>query len=100
MSGGSYNYTCFRVEDEYVGQMHDKELDEMMRDLVNVLHDVEWWQSSDIGEDDYRKIVRAFKEKWFNQTRAERLIPIIDKEIDRLRTELVEMVGGKNECID
>lgn len=97
MSGGSYNYTCYRVEDEYVGAMHDAELDEMMKDLVDVLHDVEWWQSSDIGEDDYRKTVKAFKKKWFDSDRGERLKPIIDRKINKVRKELIDMIGGDTE---
>lgn len=97
MSGGSYNYTCYRVEEEYVGAMHDAELDEMMKDLVDVLHDVEWWQSSDIGEDDYRKTVKAFKAKWFDSDRGERLKPIIDRKINKVRKELIDMIGGDTE---
>lgn len=97
MSGGSYNYTYLRVDDEYVGAMHDAELNEMMKDLVEVLHDVEWWQSCDIGEDSYRKTVKAFKDKWFNADRCERLKPIIDRKINDVRTELLNMIGGDEE---
>ena len=93
MSGGSYNYEYYRVEEEYVGAMHDAELDEMMKDLVKVLHDVEWWQSADICEEKYRKTVKAFKDKWFNSDRGERLKPIIDKKINGLRAELLNMIG-------
>ena len=96
MSGGSYNYEYCRVEDEYVGAMHDAELDEMMKDLVEVLHDVEWWQSGDICEDDYRKTVKAFKAKWFDSDRGERLKPIIEREINKIRKELMDMIGGED----
>ena len=34
MSGGYFNYTCFRVEEEYCGRMEDAELNLMMDDLV------------------------------------------------------------------
>ena len=47
--------------------MFDKELDELCKDLTVVLHDVEWWQSSDIGEEEYRKTVSKFKKKWLKQ---------------------------------
>ena len=96
MSGGSYNYEYYRVEEEYVGAMYDAELDEMMKDLVKVLHDVEWWQSCDIGEDSYRKTVKKFKDKWFNTDRSERLKPIIDRRINNIRTELMNMIGGED----
>ena len=69
----------------------------MMKDLVEVLHDVEWWQSGDICEDGYRKTVKAFKDKWFNTDRGERLKPIIDRRINEVRTELMNMIGGEDE---
>ena len=65
MSGGSYNYEYSRVEDQYVEMMYDDELNDMMEDLVKVLHDLEWWQSGDYSEDDYRESVKQFKDKWF-----------------------------------
>ena len=64
MSGGSYNYEYSRVKDEYCERMFDDELNDMMEDLVKVLHDLEWWQSGDCGEDDYRESVKQFKDKW------------------------------------
>jgi hypothetical protein len=97
MSGGSYCYKYCEVDDYYVGAMYDEELNEMMKDLVKVLHDVEWWQSSDIGEDSYRKTVKEFKDKWFNSDRSERLKPIIDRRINEVRTELINMIGGDEE---
>lgn len=97
MSGGSYDYKCYTVEEYYVGSMYDVELNEMMKDLIEVLHDVEWWQSGDIDEDDYRKTVKKFKDKWFNMDKSERLKPIIDRRINEVRTELVNMIGGDDE---
>lgn len=71
MSGGSYSYMCYRIEDEYVGRMFDDQLDEMMKDLCKVLHDLEWWRSCDFDEDSYRKTVTEFKKKWFKQTKID-----------------------------
>jgi len=93
MSGGSYGYHYCTIDNEYVGAMYDAELDEMMKDLVVVLHDVEWWQSADIGEEDYRRTVKRFKDKWFNGNRSERLKPIIDRKIEQLRAELMYLIG-------
>lgn len=69
MSGGSYSYVYCKVEEECVNRMFDSQLNEMMKDLVKVLHDLEWWQSSDTGEDTYRMAVTEFKKKWFKQTK-------------------------------
>jgi len=88
MSGGSYNYACWTVENEYEGAMYDEELNLFIPDLVKVLKDLEWWQSGDIGEDDYRKSVKDFKEKWFNGKTKELAIEKIKakaiEEIERL----------------
>lgn len=64
MSGGSFNYEYCRLKELYVGEMEDAVLDEMMNDLCDVLHDLEWWQSCDYGEETYRNSAKAFKQKW------------------------------------
>ena len=92
MSGGSFGYKCFDIENEYVGKMEDAELDEMLEDLVKVLHDLEWWKSADYCEKDYRDTVKEFKEKWFNEDRSERLKGIIDKKCDALKNELIKII--------
>jgi len=86
MSGGSYNYLYGQIEDEYVGRMYDPILNEMMKDLVVLLKDLEWWQSGDNAEEYYRKTVKEFKRKYFkdiNKTTKE----IILKEVDKVLIE-------------
>ena len=92
MSGGSYNYLYSQVDEEYVWRMYDKELDDMMSDLVTLLHDLEWWQSDDYNEEQYRKTVRQFKGKWFSTDRNERLTKYIDEAMEKLAVELHEMI--------
>ena len=92
MSGGSYCYISSRLDDECVGRMYDIELNDLVKDLCDVLHDLEWWQSGDIGEKDYRDTVRKFKEKWFNENRDERLKNYIDSRIDEVKSELYELI--------
>jgi hypothetical protein len=87
MSGGSYDYTCYKVEDTYSGKMFDVELDEMVLDLSNLLHDLEWWQSGDINENDYRKTVQEFKNKWFG-TRDNNLRRLIQQEFDKFKERI------------
>ena len=50
MSGGSYDYTYQKIEEQYVGHMFDSQMDELMTDLVQLTHALEWWQSGDSGE--------------------------------------------------
>ena len=89
MSGGSYSYVYCRVENECVGRMFDRQLDEMMKDLVKVLHDLEWWQSSDTGEDTYRRAVTEFKKKWFKQRKID-VQKQIESEFERTKDELMK----------
>lgn len=89
MSGGSYDYTCFKIKEQYVGAMHDDELNEMMKDLYEVLHDVEWWQSCDIGENDYRATVEAFKSKWFGK-RDENLRKALARRLEAAKLEVLQ----------
>ncbi len=89
MSGGSYSYVYCQVENECVGRMFDRQLDEMMKDLVKVLHDLEWWRSSDTGEDTYRRAVTEFKKKWFKQRKID-VQKQIESEFERTKDELMK----------
>ena len=93
MSGGSHNYIAYKINDELCNQMHDKELDDMMRDISDLAHDLEWYDSGDIGREDYLETVKAFKKKWFGSDREERLRGYIDESINKLRRELYSLVG-------
>ena len=88
MSGGSFNYICHDVEYRCCGRMRDRELNDMMKDLVEVLHDVEWYVSGDIDWDDYQKTVGAFKQKWFKGDREERYKDYLKQEYEQLVNEL------------
>ena len=46
MSGGSYSYICFTLEEECAGKMHDAETDLFVKDFVKVLHDLELLHTS------------------------------------------------------
>lgn len=87
MSGGSYSYVYCRVEEECVNRMFDSQLNEMMKDLVKVLHDLEWWQSCDCDEKRYRETVTKFKKKWFKQTKIEKQI---ESEFEKTKDELMK----------
>ena len=94
MSGGAFDYLYGRIEETYVGEMQDADLDEMMKDLCELLHDLEWCESGDTSEESYRKSAKAFKQKWLRGydwktddriDRAKRHIKdIIDKELEKI----------------
>ena len=89
MSGGHYNYMYCRIEDEYVDRMYDSQLNEMMKDLCKLLHDLEWWQSCDTGEDTYRRTVTEFKKKWFKQTKID-VQKQIESKFEQTKDELLK----------
>ena len=51
------------------------------------MRDLEWWRSCDIGEEDYRKTVQKFKDKWFGK-RDERLREMIGNELQKVQKVL------------
>lgn len=92
MSGGSHDYVCFKIEDELCGKMYDPELNDLMEDIAGLAQDLEWWDSGDISEEDYRKAVRDFKKKWFCSSREERLKKYVDDTLERQRANLYKMI--------
>lgn len=93
MSGGSYNYIYSRLLTECDGQMQDAEMNDMIHDLAGVLHDLEWWQSGDYTEEDYRQSLAEFKKKWFKTNRVDRLKGYIDDQLGIVRRQLYELIG-------
>lgn len=93
MSGGSYNYIYNKLQTECDGYMYDDEMNDLVHDLVEVLHDVEWWQSADISEKEYRNTVTKFKKKWLIGDRNQRLKGYIDKQIGIMRNQLYDLIG-------
>ena len=91
MSGGSYNYTYQQVHDTYVDAMYDKQLNDMIKDLVEVLHDLEWWQSADIGEEDYRQTVTRFKRKWFQRSKTD-IQKLVEHEFEEKKNDLLKQL--------
>ena len=97
MSGGSHDYVCFRIEEYLCDRTHDKELDDMMRDIAELAHDLEWMDSGDISPESYWKTVSKFKKKWFKGNREERLKKYVDASILDLKEQLYRMVACENE---
>ena len=93
MSGGSHDYVYEKIEYELCGQMKDAELNDLMKDIVELAHDLEWYDSCDIDEETYFETVRKFKNKWFKESRNDRLKDYIDDEISKLKSELYKLVG-------
>jgi len=70
MSGGSYNYEYQRIREEYVYNIPDKyaQLNEMLKDLCDLLHDLEWWKSGDTSQGNFEKSYNEFCKRWFGKS--------------------------------
>ena len=97
MSGGSYGYIYSRLIEECDGAMYDAEMNAMIKDLAEVLHDLEWWRSGDSSEEQYRTTLARFKTMWFTGDRSDRLKGYIDEQIGVVRHELYALIGVSNE---
>jgi len=93
MSGGALDYAYSRLEMDVAGKMYDPEMEDLLRDFTKVLHDLEWWLSADIAEDDYRKTLNHFKKKWLRGNPVDRLKPLIEERTEQVKKELIDMLG-------
>lgn len=66
MSGGSFNYMYLEIREMYSGCLKDKDLEELLDDFCQVLKELEWYESCDTSEEDYREAVEQFKKKWLS----------------------------------
>lgn len=89
MSGGSHNYVYYQIEENLCGQMKDAELNDLMKDVAKLAHDLEWADSCDISEETYFKAVNKFKAKWFDSVREDRLKNILTKRLNEQRKNFI-----------
>ena len=117
MSGGSLNFLASTMCDSLFGYktdrdyemicnnanariarslnpMHDRELSELMADVICLLYALEWFDSCDIGEEKYKECVNKFKSKWFTRTGKDRLNSYAE-DLKSYYEELVEELKGK-----
>lgn len=91
MSGGYLDYICYKLED-ITDRIDDKEIKELIKDLADLLHDYEWWQSGDYGSESYDKKLKKFKAKWFGDNRNERLKDYLSTALDEVKAEINKLL--------
>lgn len=94
MSGGHFEYADDRLRyaifgygDRYYNALEDREISELVWDVLNLLHDYDWYASGDTCEETYLKAKIAFKKKWLNN-RGVRVRRVVDDAIEEIRKEL------------
>lgn len=93
MSGGSMEYICYKIEEYLCGKMQDAELNDLVKDIAKLAHQIEWATDGDIGMADYWRNVERFKNKWFKGNRQERLKGYVDEKLKETKDELYKLIG-------
>ena len=99
MSGGHFNYRdsalkneIFDYEDKVSNQFEDMEISHLVYDLLDLIHEYDWYISGDTNREDYLKAKREFKKKWLKGDRTDTLQKIIDDRLVEVSLELKEML--------
>lgn len=100
MSGGSCCYVSEKLNEQCEGKMHDDVMNEMIHDLCK--HDLEWSFDGDMSENDYKKTLSIFKNKWIKENRENEcdknvVIKRIKDAIDIIDKGFIEMFATDRE---
>lgn len=85
---GQYEYDRSIKEARKNNPMHDKQLSELVFDVLCLIYSADWCISGDTGEDTYREDVQFFKNKWLKQSPDDSIKAEIDKSIEEAKEEL------------
>ncbi len=125
MSGGRWNYqqnslgyemfpgcdVCYGLGDDdrskysnYTGSvklarklnpMEDKQISELVFDVLCLIYSADWYKSGDTGEDCYGKDLEFFKRKWIKAEPNDMIKSEIDKAVEDARDSLYITFGLK-----
>lgn len=94
MSGGSHDYTYQKLDVYDDIPKKYKDFKDLLKDVQEMLHSYEWWQSCDTGIEDFEKDLAAFKKKWMGKKYVEGY----DKATDDIRHAISEVLKLEGEC--
>lgn len=96
MSGGHFDYKDMSLKSEMFGWtekphnvLEDRELSELTWDLLDVIHEYDWYACGDTGKETYLKAKDEFKKKWLSN-RGINVRRIVDDAVNDLKLELYE----------
>ena len=99
MSGGYFNYRDATLREEIYGWsdtwhnvFEDREISELVWDILNLIHDYDYYVSGDTAKDTYLKAKADFKNKWFDN-RDVVVKRVVDTAIEEVKAELYETYG-------
>lgn len=99
MSGGRFDYKDCSLKSEIYGWadepsnvFEDREISELVWDVLDLIHDFDLYASGDKGKEAYLEAKSKFKKKWFSN-RSVRIRSIVDDAIQQCKNELYETFG-------
>ncbi len=105
MSGGLFDYqdcslknTIFDYSDTPTNVFEDREISELVWDVLNLIHMFDYYKSGDTVEENYLKQKAAFKKKWLNGNHSQRVKRIVDNGLAELKKELYKTYGLEDEA--
>ena len=87
------NYTISIKEARRLNPMRDKQISELVFDVLCLIYSCDWYLSGDTSEETYREDVDFFKRKWLGVSSDQSTKEEIDKSVDELRNELYVSFG-------
>ena len=94
MSGGRFDYQDSRLKSEIFGWsdtfsnvFEDREISALVWDVLDLIHDYDWYASGDTCEETWLAKKAAFKKKWFS-SRTVRVRQIVDEALRETKEEL------------
>lgn len=95
MSGGRFEYLDSQLKSEIFGWdekfsnvFEDREISELVFDVLDLIHAYDWYASGDTCEETYLKAKAAFKKKWLGGNRGVRIRQIVDDALKEAKDEL------------
>ena len=99
MSGGRIDYIDGLLKSEIFGWtdvpgnvFEDREISELVWDVLDLIHDFDWYASGDTCKETWLKAKEKFKKKWFSN-RGVRVRQIVDDALKQCKAELYEKFG-------
>lgn len=86
------NYTESVKLARKLNPMEDRQLSELVFDVLCLIYSADWYESGDTCEDTYREDVKYFKEKWL-KIKPDSVKAEIGKSIQELKEELYVTFG-------
>lgn len=78
--------------------MEDRQISELVFDVLCLIYSADWYKSGDTGKDTYHDDLKFFKQKWMKPSGEELVKEEIEKSVSDLRNELMWSLCCEGSC--